>query len=258
MVVFMNFRSDRARQLTDAILNEEFGYFDRGSLPKKLNYFTLTNYDKIQKKAKTIFEPIVVRDTLGQFLSDSGKTQLRIAETEKYPHVTFFFNGGEEEKYVGEDRIMVPSPKVETYDLKPEMSAYEVTEKLGTAIMSLNYDVIICNYANSDMVGHTGNLKAAIKAIEVLDECIGIIYKSILKVEGHMIITADHGNAEQMVDKINSQTHTQHTTNLVPFVYIGKKAKIKKKGKLLISHRYNRLPLLCSAFFDDRSKPYRI
>ena len=231
-VIFMNFRSDRARQLTDAILNKEFEHFDRGSLPKKFHYFTLTNYDQNQKKAKTIFEPIEVQDTLGQFISESGKTQLRIAETEKYPHVTFFFNGGEEEKYLGEDRIMVPSPKVETYDLMPEMSAYEVTEKLDTAIASLNYDVIICNYANSDMVGHTGNLKAAIKAIEVLDECIGIIYQSILKVAGHMIITADHGNAEQMVDNINSQKHTQHTTNLVPFVYIGKKAKIKDKGKL--------------------------
>ena len=231
-VVFMNFRSDRARQLTDAILNKEFEHFDRGSLPKKFHYFTLTNYDQNQKKAKTIFEPIVVQDTLGQFISDSGKTQLRIAETEKYPHVTFFFNGGEEQKYEGEDRIMVPSPKVETYDLKPEMSAYEITEKLEKAITSFKYDVIICNYANSDMVGHTGNLNAAIKAIEVLDECIGTIYNSVLKVKGHMIITADHGNAEQMNDTINSQKHTQHTTNLVPFVYIGKKAKIKEMGKL--------------------------
>ena len=231
-IIFMNFRSDRARQLTDAILNKEFEHFDRGELPRKFDYFTLTNYDKNQKKAKTIFEPIIVKDTLGQFLSNLGKTQLRIAETEKYPHVTFFFNGGEENKYKGEDRIMIPSPKVETYDLKPEMSAYEVTEKLETAIISQGYDVIICNYANSDMVGHTGNLEAATKAIEVLDECIGNIYHSILKVKGQMIITADHGNAEQMIDIVNNQKHTQHTTNLVPFIYVGKKAKIKDNGKL--------------------------
>ena len=231
-IIFMNFRSDRARQLTDAILNKEFEHFDRGELPRKFDYFTLTNYDKNQKKSKTIFEPIIVKDTLGQFLSNIGKTQLRIAETEKYPHVTFFFNGGEEEKYKGEDRIMIPSPKVETYDLKPEMSAYEVTEKLETAIISKEYDVIICNYANSDMVGHTGNLEAATKAIEVLDECIGNIYNSILKVKGQMIITADHGNAEQMIDIVNNQKHTQHTTNLVPFIYVGKKAKIRENGKL--------------------------
>ena len=231
-IVFMNFRSDRARQITDAILNDNFDYFDRGAYPKDLSYFTLTEYDKKQKKAKSIFKPIQINNSLGQFLSNQGKTQLRIAETEKYPHVTFFFNGGEEEVYPGEDRILVPSPKVETYDLKPEMSAYEVTDKLCTAIISQKYDVIICNYANGDMVGHTGNIIAAIKAIESLDKCIGQVSNSIKKIKGHMLITADHGNVELMMDEKNNQLHTQHTTNLVPFLYMGKECLINKTGNL--------------------------
>jgi 2,3-bisphosphoglycerate-independent phosphoglycerate mutase len=231
-IVFMNFRSDRARQITDAILNDKFDYFDRGAFPKDLSYFTLTEYDKKQKKAKAIFEPIQINNSLGQFLSNRGKTQLRIAETEKYPHVTFFFNGGEEEIYAGEDRILIPSPKVETYDLKPEMSAYELTEELCEAIISQKYDVIICNYANGDMVGHTGNIIAAIKAIESLDDCIGQVSNSLKKVNGHMLITADHGNVELMMDEKNNQLHTQHTTNLVPFLYMGKKCSINKTGSL--------------------------
>ena len=231
-IVFMNFRSDRARQITDAILNDNFDCFDRGSYPKNLSYFTLTEYDKKQKKAKAIFKPIQINNSLGQFLSDQGKTQLRIAETEKYPHVTFFFNGGEEEIYPGEDRILVPSPKVETYDLKPEMSAYEVTDKLCAAIISQKYDVIICNYANGDMVGHTGNLVAAIKAIESLDKCIGRVFNSIKEINGHLLITADHGNVELMMDEKNNQLHTQHTTNLVPFLYMGKECSINKTGNL--------------------------
>ena len=206
-IIFMNFRSDRARQITDAILNDDFDYFDRGFYPKDLSYFTLTEYDKKQKKAKSIFKPIQINNSLGQFLSNQGKTQLRIAETEKYPHVTFFFNGGEEEIYPGEDRILVPSPKVETYDLKPEMSAYEVTDKLCAAITSQKYDVIICNYANCDMVGHTGNIVAAIKAIESLDNCIGQVSNSIKQINGHMLITADHGNVELMMDEKNNQLH---------------------------------------------------
>ena len=228
----MNFRSDRARQITDAILNDDFDYFDRGFYPKDLSYFTLTEYDKKQKKAKSIFKPIQINNSLGQFLSNQGKTQLRIAETEKYPHVTFFFNGGEEEIYPGEDRILVPSPKVETYDLKPEMSAYEVTDKLCAAITSQKYDVIICNYANCDMVGHTGNIVAAIKAIESLDKCIGRVSNSIKEINGHLLITADHGNVELMMDEKNNQLHTQHTTNLVPFLYMGKKCSINKTGNL--------------------------
>jgi len=231
-IVFMNFRSDRARQITDAILNDNFDHFGRGTYPKDLSYFTLTEYDKKQKKAKSIFKPIQINNSLGQFLSNQGKTQLRIAETEKYPHVTFFFNGGEEEVYPGEDRILVPSPKVETYDLKPEMSAYEVTDKLCAAIMSQKYDVIICNYANADMVGHTGNIVAAIKAIESLDKCIGQVSNSIKNINGHMLITADHGNVELMMDEENNQLHTQHTTNLVPFIYMGKECSINKTGNL--------------------------
>ena len=231
-IIFMNFRSDRARQITDAILNDNFKYFDREALPKNLNFFTLTEYDRKQKKTKAIFKPIKIRNSLGEYLSNKGKTQLRIAETEKYPHVTFFFNGGEEDVYPGEDRILVASPKVETYDLKPEMSAYEVTDKLCEAIISQKYDVIICNYANGDMVGHTGNIVAAIKAVETLDKCIAQISNSIKKINGHMLITADHGNVELMMDMKNNQLHTQHTTNLVPFIYIGKECSIKKTGSL--------------------------
>ncbi len=231
-IVFMNFRSDRARQITDAILNDNFNHFKRKSIPKNLNYLTLTEYDKKQKKVQAIFKPIQINNSLGQFISNIGKTQLRIAETEKYPHVTFFFNGGDENIYPGEDRILIPSPKVETYDLKPEMSAYEVTDKLCKAIINQKYDVIICNFANGDMVGHTGNMNAAIKAIESLDVCIGRIAKSIKKVNGHMLITADHGNAELMMDENNNQLHTQHTTNLVPFLYMGKKCSINKIGSL--------------------------
>jgi len=231
-IVFMNFRSDRARQITDAILNDNFDHFDRNLFPNNLSYFTLTEYDKKQKKAQPIFEPIEINNSLGQFISDKGKTQLRIAETEKYPHVTFFFNGGEENIYPGEDRILVPSPKVETYDLKPEMSAYEVTDKLCEAIMNQKYDVIICNYANGDMVGHTGNIDAAIKAIESLDNCIGKVADVIKKNNGHMLITADHGNVELMMDEKNNQLHTQHTTNLVPFLYMGKQCSINKTGSL--------------------------
>ena len=231
-IVFMNFRSDRARQITDAILNDTFDHFDRKTYPKNLSYFTLTEYDKRQKKSQSIFEPIQINNSLGQFISDKGKTQLRIAETEKYPHVTFFFNGGEENVYPGEDRILVPSPKVETYDLKPEMSAYEVTDKLCEAIRGRKYDVIICNYANGDMVGHTGDIKAAIKAIECLDNCIGKVTDAIKKINGYMLITADHGNVELMMDEKNNQLHTQHTTNLVPFLYMGKECSIKKTGSL--------------------------
>ena len=233
MVVFMNFRSDRARQLTNSILNETFNEFERSSRPHNINYLTLTSHDEKQKKAKCIFKPINVKNSLGKYISDLNKTQLRIAETEKYPHVTFFFNGGIEKKYKGEERVLIPSQNVTTYDLKPEMSAYEITEKLNKAIISKSYDLIVCNYANGDMVGHTGNLEAAIKAIEVLDDCIGEVYKAIKKIGGQLIITADHGNAELMMDTKNQQKHTQHTINKVPFVYVGKKIKrIKEGGQL--------------------------
>jgi 2,3-bisphosphoglycerate-independent phosphoglycerate mutase len=231
-VVYMNFRSDRARQLTDAILNEKFDGFSRSRVPQLLNYFTLTQYDANQAKATPIFAPFTVPNTFGEYLQNLGLTQLRIAETEKYPHVTFFFNGGEETVFKGEDRIMVPSPKVATYDLQPEMSAAEVTDKLVDAISSKKYNAIICNYANGDMVGHTGILQAAIKAVETLDTCIGRVVKAAQATGAEVIITADHGNAEQMFDPTSNQAHTQHTTNLVPFIYVGRNATLAKTGAL--------------------------
>ena len=232
LVVFMNFRSDRARQLTHALLAEDFDGFHRRHVPKLAGYFTLTMYDKKETKATVIFPPVQVRNTLGEYLSNLGLTQLRIAETEKYPHVTFFFNGGEETVFAGEERILVPSPKVETYDLQPEMSAFEVTDKLEEAILSRKYNTIICNYANCDMVGHSGNLKAATAAVEALDTCIGRVVNAMQSIGGEVLITADHGNAELMYDEANHQPHTQHTTNLVPLFYIGRKAELSGDGAL--------------------------
>jgi 2,3-bisphosphoglycerate-independent phosphoglycerate mutase len=231
-VVFMNFRSDRARQLTHALLAESFDGFHRRHVPKLANYFTLTMYDKNETKASVMFPPQEVRNTFGEYLSNLGLTQLRIAETEKYPHVTFFFNGGEEKVFTGEERILVPSPKVETYDLQPEMSAFEVTDKLEEAILSKKYNAIICNYANCDMVGHSGNLNAAIMAVETLDTCIGRVVNAMQSIGGEVLITADHGNAELMFDAENNQPHTQHTTNLVPLLYIGRNGVLKEGGAL--------------------------
>ena len=232
VVVFMNFRSDRARQLTHALLADEFDGFHRRHMPKLAAYFTLTMYDKKETKASGIFPPQQVRTTFGEYLSGLGLTQLRIAETEKYPHVTFFFNGGEETVFEGEERILVPSPKVETYDLQPEMSAFEVTDRLEEAILSKKYNAIICNYANCDMVGHSGNLKAATAAVEALDSCIGRVVNAMQSIGGEVLITADHGNAELMYDEQNHQPHTQHTTNLVPLIYIGRKAELNQNGAL--------------------------
>jgi 2,3-bisphosphoglycerate-independent phosphoglycerate mutase len=231
-VIFMNFRSDRARQLTDALLNADFDGFKRQRIPQLSNYLTLTQYDQNQKKATPIFAPYTVNNTFGEYLQSLGLKQLRIAETEKYPHVTFFFNGGDETIFEGEDRILVPSPKVATYDLKPEMSAPEVTDKLVEAIASKKYDAIICNFANCDMVGHSGILDAAIKAVETLDTCIGRVVPAMQAIGGEVIITADHGNAELMRDYKNNQPHTQHTTNLVPLIYIGRKATLANDGAL--------------------------
>jgi len=231
-VVYMNFRSDRARQLTDAILNDQFDGFARSRVPQLSGYFTLTQYDAKQTKATPIFAATRVPNTFGEYLQNMGLTQLRIAETEKYPHVTFFFNGGDETVFKGEDRIMVPSPKVATYDLQPEMSAPEVTDKLVAAIESKKYNAIICNYANGDMVGHTGNLQAAIKAIETLDVCVGRVVSAAQSVGAEVILTADHGNAEKMHDDINNQVHTQHTTNLVPLIYVGRQATLANTGAL--------------------------
>ena len=220
-VIFMNFRADRAREISHAFVDEKFESFDRGT-KKDINFVCLTQYDA-KLTCPVAFPPEQPKNTLGEVLAQNDKTQLRISETEKYPHVTFFFNGGQETEFKNEDRILIPSPKVATYDLKPEMSAPEVTEKLINAIDSGKYDCIICNYANSDMVGHTGNYEAAIKAIEYVDICIEKVKNAILKVNGNMFITADHGNADMMVNPETKKPHTAHTTNLVPFVYIGNK-----------------------------------
>jgi 2,3-bisphosphoglycerate-independent phosphoglycerate mutase len=231
-IVFMNFRSDRGRQLTHALLAEEFDGFHRRHTPKLSAYFTLTQYDAKEVKATPIFAPYTVKNTFGEYISSLGLTQLRIAETEKYPHVTFFFNGGEEKVFEGEDRILVPSPKVATYDLQPEMNAPEVTDRLVEAINSKKYNAIICNFANCDMVGHSGILGAAIKAVEALDICVGHVVSAMQNIGGEVIITADHGNAELMRDYEHNQPHTQHTTNLVPLIYIGRKAKLLENGAL--------------------------
>jgi len=232
IVVYMNFRSDRARELTHALLSDSFDGFHRRHVPKLAAYFTLTMFDPNETKAVVIFPPHAIKNTFGEYVSSQGLTQLRIAETEKYPHVTFFFNGGDETVFAGEDRILVPSPPVATYDLQPEMSAFELTDRLEEAILSQKYNVIICNYANSDMVGHTGSLQAAIKAIEALDTCVGRVVKTMQSTGGEVIITADHGNAELMYDAVHDQPHTQHTTNLVPLIYIGRPATLAANGAL--------------------------
>ena len=230
-VIFFNFRPDRARQLTRAIVDPNFDGFET----KTLNtYFVcFTNYDETMPNVHIAFKKEQIKNTLGEVICKQGGKQLRIAETEKYAHVTFFFNGGEEKQYEGEDRILVPTPKVETYDLKPEMSAPEVTEKVLEAIDSEKYNCIILNFANPDMVGHTGNLEAAIKAVETVDECAGRIVNAIKSKKGNLIITADHGNAEQMIDLKTGEPHTAHTTNLVPLILITEREGIKlKQGKL--------------------------
>ncbi len=197
-----------------------------------LNYVCFTQYDETMPNVKVAFKPKRLENTFGEYISKNSLNQLRIAETEKYAHVTFFFNGGEEKQYPGEDRILVPSPKVETYDMKPEMSALEVTEKVVEAINSKKYDTIILNYANPDMVGHTGNLEAAIKAIETIDSCVKRVVDAVEEQEGVILITADHGNAEQMIDYKTGEPHTAHTTNLVPLVLVGIKDVKLKEGKL--------------------------
>lgn len=232
VIVYMNFRSDRARQLTHAFLEPEFEGFNRRHVPKLGGFYTLTQYDKKELRATPIFGPEEIHNSFGEYISNMGLTQLRIAETEKYPHVTFFFNGGEERVFPGEDRILVPSPQVATYDLKPEMSAYEVADELVNAINSRKYDAIICNFANADMVGHTGNLEAAVKAIEAVDKCVGRAVTAMQSIGGEVIVTADHGNAELMQDEANQQPHTQHTTNLVPFLYVGRPAQLAETGAL--------------------------
>ena len=230
-VIFYNFRPDRAREITRAIVDKDFKEFETKDL-KNLYFVCFTQYDETMPNVEIAFKPTVLKNTFGEYISGKGLKQLRIAETEKYAHVTFFFNGGNEKQYEGDDRILVPSPKVETYDLKPEMSAYEVTENVVNAIKSQKYDAIILNYANPDMVGHTGNLDAAVKAIEAIDECVGKVVKAINEVNGVLLITADHGNAEQMIDYKTGEPHTAHTTNPVPLVLIGMEDVKLKEGKL--------------------------
>lgn len=221
-VIYMNFRPDRARQLTQALIDPGFDGFERRARPELADFVTTTEYSA-DFKAHCAFPPESLGNSFGEYLAGLGKTQLRIAETEKYAHVTFFFSGGQEAAFPGEDRILVPSPNVATYDLKPEMSAPEVTGKLVAAIRSGRYDAIVCNYANGDMVGHTGVFKAAVRAVEALDRCLAQIVTALEETGGQCLITADHGNVEEMFDDSTGQVSTQHSTLPVPLVYVGPK-----------------------------------
>lgn len=232
LVIFMNFRADRARQLTQALTKKDFHHFKRQVLPKLQAFLCLTEYDTTYQ-LPVIFPPDNLYHILGEYLANLGLKQLRIAETEKYAHVTFFFNGGIETPFDGEDRLLIPSPKVETYDLKPEMSAFEITEKLVEAIQSQAYDFIVCNFANADMVGHTGNFEAAKKAIECLDTCLSKIIPVLQQTGGEALITADHGNADCMFDQNSNQEHTAHTKNPVPLLYIGRPGALQEQGGVL-------------------------
>jgi 2,3-bisphosphoglycerate-independent phosphoglycerate mutase len=220
-VLMANFRADRAREILTALLDPDFSGFARSRRPK-LTALGMTEYSTaLNRFMATLFPPIALTHTLGEVIAEAGLKQLRIAETEKYAHVTFFFNGGEEREFKGETRILVPSPKVATYDLKPEMSAPEVTDKLVAAIESGDYDLIVVNFANTDMVGHTGDIEAAVKSVEAVDACIGRVAAAVERAGGAMLITADHGNAEQMRDPETGQPHTAHTLNLVPAILVG-------------------------------------
>ena len=235
VVVFMNFRADRARELTQTLIDPAFNGFARERMPRLARFVTLTHYsDEIAANplVRVAFEPQDIHRSFGEVVAAAGMKQLRIAETEKYAHVTYFFSGGREPAFPGEDRVLVPSPKVATYDLKPEMSAFEVTDRLVAAIESRQYAAIICNFANSDMVGHTGLIPAAVKAIEALDVCIGRAVTAQRAAGGEVLITADHGNAEMMFDPATGQPHTAHTLLPVPFVYVGRAARMHEGGAL--------------------------
>ncbi|WP_049723235.1 2,3-bisphosphoglycerate-independent phosphoglycerate mutase [Gilvimarinus polysaccharolyticus] len=218
-VIFMNFRPDRAREITRALIEPEFDGFERKLVPQLADFVTTTEY-AADIKVNVAFPPQQLVNSFGEYMQNQGKTQLRIAETEKYAHVTFFFNGGKEAEFKGEDRILIPSPDVATYDLKPEMSAPEVTDKLVEAIESGKYDAVICNYANGDMVGHSGIFSAAVAAVEAVDECVGRVLEAAAKVGGEVLVTADHGNCEEMFDPESGQVSTQHSTLPVPFVFV--------------------------------------
>ncbi|MBI5783300.1 MAG: 2,3-bisphosphoglycerate-independent phosphoglycerate mutase [Gammaproteobacteria bacterium] len=232
VVIFMNFRSDRARQITRPLIEKKFDAFQREAVPKLGAFVSLTEYNS-EFHVPVAFPPERLRNVMGSYLANLGRHQLRIAETEKYAHVTFFFNGGVETPFEFEDRLLIPSPTdVPTYNLKPEMSAPRLTEEVVKAVRAGHYDVIICNIANPDMVGHTGDFEATVKAIEAVDQCLGNIYKAVKETGGEMLITADHGNAEQMFDFETGQPHTAHTTNPVPFLYIGRPATLAPSGAL--------------------------
>jgi len=230
-VVFMNFRADRAREISQALTATAFDSFDRNRQPHPGYFCTLTEYNQ-DFDYDVAYPPTDIKNGLGEYLSNIGMTQLRLAETEKYAHVTFFLNGGIDTPFPGEDRILVPSPKVRTYDMQPEMSSVEVTDHMVGAIVGGKYDVIICNYANCDMVGHTGIIDAAILAVEAVDASLQRIVDALRTVGGRMLITADHGNIEQMVDKETGQPHTAHTTNPVPLVYVGGDRPLASDGSL--------------------------
>ncbi|MDD4003030.1 MAG: 2,3-bisphosphoglycerate-independent phosphoglycerate mutase, partial [Clostridia bacterium] len=220
-IIFFNFRPDRARELTRAFTEDNFNGFNRNKI-NNLYFASLTQYDATFNNVNVAYKPQNLQSTLGEYISSKGYRQVRIAETEKYAHVTFFFNGGIEKPNLNEDRVLVPSPKVATYDLKPEMSAYEVTEKALEAIESEKYDVLIMNYANCDMVGHTGFMDAAQTAVKTVDECVGRVIDKIIEKGGCAILTADHGNADKMYDEGNNP-FTAHTTNPVPFILADKR-----------------------------------
>lgn len=229
-VVFFNFRPDRARELTRTIVDEDFSGFERDYF--KTCFVTMTQYDATMPNVEVAFKPEQLVNTFGEYISKKGLRQLRIAETEKYAHVTFFFNGGVEKPYDGEDRALINSPKVATYDLKPEMSAYEVTDEVVKRIDGGEYDVIILNFANCDMVGHTGVFDAAVKAVEAVDECLGRVIDAIERQGGVALVTADHGNADQMIDYETGEPFTAHTTNVVPLILIGRDDLKIRSGRL--------------------------
>lgn len=230
-VVFFNFRPDRAREITRCFVDPDFNGFVRKKGFFPLTYVCMTQYDATMPNVEVAFKPQSLKNTFGEYLSDKGLTQLRIAETEKYAHVTFFFNGGVEKQYPGEDRVLVNSPKVATYDMQPEMSAVEVTDKCVACIESGKYDAIILNFANCDMVGHTGVFEAAVKAVETVDTCVGRVTDAIAKMGGVSLITADHGNADKMVAE-DGGAFTAHTTNPVPFCVVGYPCKLREGGRL--------------------------
>ncbi|MBE6793622.1 MAG: 2,3-bisphosphoglycerate-independent phosphoglycerate mutase [Ruminococcaceae bacterium] len=230
-VILYNFRPDRAREITRTFVDEAFDGFERRNGFFKLNYVCMTQYDATMPNVDVAFKPQTLKNTLGEYVSDMGLSQLRIAETEKYAHVTFFFNGGIEKTYAGEDRILVASPKVATYDLQPEMSAYEVCDKCVDAIRTGKYDMIILNFANCDMVGHTGVFEAAVKAVEAVDACVGKVVEAVDEMGGTTLITADHGNADKMFEEDGSP-FTAHTTNPVKFCVVGYPCELREGGRL--------------------------